>query len=385
MIVRIAGTYVHVLELPLLVFLLLAVTVRLARNGFRLKATDVRLPMLLLLSLVLYTCAIALSAWNAVDLGRVAKSALKWAEVVVLVALVFAWVERKKEFALVYWTLALSGTLAVFHVLVLVAVGRLPLLGYRLFPGIEALLALALLLPFLRKSNLLIVVLAAVCVLSTVLSMSRTAWIALPLLLFFDYKRSLLSGALVRSALGGIAVVLIAVYLLDPNLLLYRWTELFSVTHVSNLERWTLLKTALTLFLRHPLTGVGSLNFPRVLQQQGPILAIVAPDPDLLEPHNAFLQVLAEEGFIGFSFFLLSLGACWLLLRAASRGSGLSAPYRVGLEGFFLVMAIYLMFGFISAQFRFFLALGFGLAAATTKVLPGDSSTLSPTKRHEGE
>ncbi len=375
MIVRVGGTFVHLLEIPLLLFLLLAGTVHLARTGFRLRATNPVLPALLLSSLVLYTCAIALSTWNAVDLGRVAKSGFKWVEVVVLATLVFLWVEKERDFAFIYWTLAISAALVVVRVLALILWGRLPLLGYRLFPGIEALFALALVLPFLRTRNPWAMALAAVCLVSAVLSMSRTAWLALPFLLVLAHLRGILSAAQLRTAAGVICLVLAVVYLVNRELILYRWSELFAPTHVSNLERWTLLKSAFSFFLRHPLVGVGSLNFPRVLQREGPLSAIVAPDPDLLEPHNAFLQVLAEEGLIGFSFFVLSLLACVLTLRAASRTSGLSAPYRAGLEGFLLVMGIYLLFGFVSAQFRFFLALGYGLSAATTKVLPSPAGT----------
>jgi O-antigen ligase len=370
MILRIAGTYVHLLELPLLFFLLCAVTVRSARRGFHLRVTNVALPFALFVSLALYLCAIALSAWNALEVGLVVKSGLKWAEVFLLVFLVFLYVETQKDFALIYWALALSCALPVGRTLVLVIAGKIPLLGYRVFPGPEALFALSLALPFLSEGRRWSTVFAGLCLLSAVLSMSRLVWVGLPLLFLFAHRHRLLPPRTLRLLLFSIAGMLVVVFLVDRSLLLYRWSELFAPRHVSNVERWTLLKTAFAFFLHHPLLGVGSLNFPRALRQQGLLPAIVAPDPDVLEPHNGFLQVLAEEGMLGFCFFSLALLVQFLLVRVSLRSSGVSLPYKLGLAGFMVAMVTYLLFGFISAQFRFFLALGYGLAAATARVMP---------------
>ncbi|MCR4438664.1 MAG: O-antigen ligase family protein [bacterium] len=375
MILRLAGTYVHLLELPLLLFLAGAATFRLARTGLRLQVTDLGAPLLLFSSLVLYLCAIALSAWNALDVSLVLKSGLKWTEVVVLVALVFLYVQSQKDFALIYWVLALSGILAIIRVAALVIAGRIPLFGYRVFPGPEALFSLALVLPFVRREKAWSVAIGGVCLLSAVLSMSRIVWVALPLLLFLAHRYRLVAPRHFAYLLAGTMAILLFMVVAEKNVLLYRWSELFAPRHVSNVERMLLLKTALAFFVRHPLLGIGSLNFPRALLEQGHLLALSAPDPNVLEPHNAFLQVLAEEGALGFAFFTLSLVAVIVLLRSSSRASGVSRPYRVGLAVFWLTMAVYLLFGFISAQFRFFLGLGYGLAVASAKVLPEGPGT----------
>ncbi|MBC7185402.1 MAG: O-antigen ligase family protein [Calditrichaeota bacterium] len=370
MILRLAGTYVHLLEIPLLLFLAGAATLRLVRNGLRLQVTNLAAPLLLFSALVLYLCAIALSSWNALDVRLVLKSGLKWTEVVVLISLVFLYVQSQEDFALIYWALAVSGILAIVRVAASVIAGQIPLFGYRVFPGPEALFALALVLPFVRRDRGWSMVATGLCLLSAVLSMSRIVWVALPLLLFLAHRYRLVAPRHFSYLIAGTIGILLFLLVAERNILLYRWSELFAPRHVSNVERMLLLKTAVALFVRHPLVGIGSLNFPRALVQQGHLLALAAPDPDVLEPHNAFLQVLAEEGVLGFAFFSFSLVAVIVLLRFCSRASGVSRPYRVGLGVFWLTMGVYLLFGFISAQFRFFLGLGYGLAAATVKVLP---------------
>ncbi len=287
-----------------------------------------------------------------------------------LVVLIFLYVETSGHFAFIYWTLALSAALAVVHTIVLVVAGRVPLLGYRVFPGPEALFGLVLAFPFAVTGSRWGKVLTGLCLLSAVLSMSRLVWLAL--LLFFLFARAyrVLSPRSFRVLLFTIGGILLILYVADRALLLYRWSELFAPGHISNVVRWMLLRSALDMFLRHPLLGVGSANFLPTVRQQGPSLAVFLPDESLLEPHNAFLRVLAEEGALGFCFFALSLLATILLVRSSFRCSGVGLPYKRGLSAFLMVMGIYLLFGFIAAQFRFFLALGFGLAAATVRVLP---------------
>ncbi|MGQ9558980.1 MAG: O-antigen ligase family protein [Candidatus Oleimicrobiaceae bacterium] len=373
MILKIGDTYVHLLELPLLFFLLGAAMVHLARNGFRLRVTNVALPLVLFISLALYVCAIALSAWNALDASLVAKSALKWLEVLLLVGLVFLYVETGAHFAFIYWTLALSAALAVIHTVALVIAGRIPLLGYRVFPGPEALFALVLAFPFVGAGSRWTKVLTGLCLLSAILSMSRVVWLALLLFLLLARAYHFLPSKNLRLLLCTAGGILLVLYVANRTLLLYRWSELFAPGHVSNVVRWMLLRSALDMFLRHPLVGVGSANFLLNVRQQGPSLAVFLPDKNLLEPHNAFLRVLAEEGAIGFCFFSLSLVATILLVRSSFHSSGVSLLYKRGLSAFLLVMGIYLLFGFIAAQFRFFLALGYGLAAATVRVLPASA------------
>lgn len=95
---------------------------------------------------------------------------------------------------------------------------------------------------------------------------------------------------------------------------------------------------------------------------------------DVISIHNTFLQVAAEEGLFGLSAFLIMIYSIWAILKNAKNASKNHSPYIMGLVNFFIVMSVNLFFGYIASQFRFFIALLFGLVLALLRNLPADEN-----------
>lgn len=81
-------------------------------------------------------------------------------------------------------------------------------------------------------------------------------------------------------------------------------------------QRAALMLAGVSMFLAHPVVGVGLGGFAPNLDRFG------AQIPQLFDikptPHNAFVQMAAEAGLIGLTIFVLFLGtALWRAIRAA--------------------------------------------------------------------
>ncbi len=61
--------------------------------------------------------------------------------------------------------------------------------------------------------------------------------------------------------------------------------------------------TALVMFIKHPLLGVGLSNFPILYQEYTKSLGL-APSSDQRSPHDLYLEVAAETGIIGLIAFM---------------------------------------------------------------------------------
>lgn len=95
-------------------------------------------------------------------------------------------------------------------------------------------------------------------------------------------------------------------------------------------ERITYYQSAISVFLNHPLIGVGFGGWP-ISSGLGDIS---------LHPHNVFLEILSETGFIGFVLFVTFL---YFVFRRFSLTSFLSSPERTSL-------ALLTIFSFMNAQ-----------------------------------
>jgi O-antigen ligase len=367
MLINLFGIYFHPLEIPLLVFLIGAVALEFIYNGAMIEVNKASRAFWLFVFLTFYICAIVLSALNAIEVSLVFKSAVKWAEVALISILIFLYISNEKRFQLIYWILFVSTFVLVLWVFMNVLRGRVSFFTYRLFPGTESAFSIALLLPFVKQKQKWFYLLFFISLVSCLLSLSRMAWLALVVMLFF-YCYSQKSLRSIFKFMFIAFIILAVIYYLKPGLLLYRSLELFSAKSASNVERTALINVAFTAMSNHPFIGIGSLNFSRFMLKENLTEGIIAPNLDTLGPHNAFLQVAAEEGLIGLSFFCLTLFLTWRLFRKAFKQGSAEKPYLLGLCGFFIVMFFNLAFGFISAQFRFFLAIMIGLASATERL-----------------
>jgi O-antigen ligase len=133
--------------------------------------------------------------------------------------------------------------------------------------------------------------------------------------------------------------------------------------------RLTLYEAAFLLFLQHPVIGVGTTNFGQLLP------SVTVWNLDLVAAHNTYLQVLAENGVIGFFLFFIPL--YYLLYRnsQAARNSTVALASALGLS-VILVHGLtdYLLGG---PQYTSMFAVVLGLASKcvlTPAATPGDQS-----------
>ncbi|MGW4275936.1 O-antigen ligase family protein [Streptomyces seoulensis] len=195
---------------------------------------------------------------------------------------------------------------------------------------------------------------AAGCVLALLaplaFSFSRGAWIATALacsaqLVLAGPRRALLTAAAVAAA----GVVLVGGFGLGDTQLRQRLGSIAQVTDApdqSVIDRYTLWGSAVGMWRRHPVTGVGLKGFPEyrdgnagVALSSGAEVAGAGASyrrQPLLSPHNMYLLVLSEQGLVG----LAGLAGGWLALLVCAvrrlprvRDGGGGAGVGVGGDG----------------------------------------------------
>ena len=194
-------------------------------------------------------------------------------------------------------------------------------------------------------------------VVASILSGARGGWLAL--LLSFVPMWSYGRHTLGRRAIATVAVILLAlaaVAALPQTGVRQRITdvgrELTQYNHGNpdssvgaRLEMW---KGAWTMFVEHPLTGVGRANFNIGLKQ---LVARGSVDPAMSEyrhAHNEMLNALATQGLIGALALLAVYAAPLLFFTRALRHPGRHRPYA--LAGILLVIS-YIDFGLTQVMF----------------------------------
>ena len=332
--------------------------------------TDKKNIHLLFVGLILYISAIALSFISAMDKLLVVKSIIKWIEVFIIVSLIFIYVSKVKLFKNIYWILFISNFIAICYVLFKILLSDKSYLYFSIFPGYVYAFSFSLLLPFLNiRKNRIIWLLLIICLISTILSRARGAYIALIICVFYSLyinKKNLRKILLSTACL--IFIVLIIPYFRETvfrNLNLF----LFSIKVGSNTERITLISLAMDAIVYNPIIGVGSLNFPMFTFSKGIPKGIISTNFDTLGPHNTFLQIAAEEGLLGLAFFCLILFALFQLIKNKNILSGLEDRYIYGFHYFSIVLFFSLLFGYIVSPLRFYFAILLGLSAASCRVL----------------
>ena len=134
---------------------------------------------------------------------------------------------------------------------------------------------------------------------------TRGAWLGVLLLLL------VLGVALLRKqkkvlVLGGVVLLLLLGIAGQNQGLQERVATLGDASFQSNSERLLMWQSAWNMFLDQPLTGVGAQNYARQYQNQ--YISPLAKERDQMHAHNNFLQILAEQGLIGFTAFVLLFG-----------------------------------------------------------------------------
>jgi O-antigen ligase len=155
-------------------------------------------------------------------------------------------------------------------------------------------------------------------------SFSRGAWIATALacslqLVLAGPRRALVTAAGVAAA----GVVLVGGFGLGTAQLQERIDSIAQVTDApdqSVLDRYTLWGSAVGMWRRHPVTGVGLKGFPRYRDGNATLALSSGAEvagagasyrrQPLLSPHNMYLLLLSEQGLLG----LVGLAGSWLAL-----------------------------------------------------------------------
>lgn len=130
---------------------------------------------------------------------------------------------------------------------------------------------------------------------------TRGAWIAVAitsgiLLLYYMFrsKRNLIVGIVLIAVSGGLLV--------NDAAFMHRMSTITNNKYQSNSERLLMWESAWNMFKDHPVFGVGLGQYKDNYQQK--YISPKAKEPNLAHAHNNFMQMLAENGIVGFIGFI---------------------------------------------------------------------------------
>ena len=163
-----------------------------------------------------------------------------------------------------------------------------------------------------------------------VMSLTRSAWVALLLALLVLLAMRAPRYLAVVPAAGLLLVLLAPVRVVD------RMTSVFDLRGVSNYDRLCMAEAGLLMISEKPLFGIG----PEMVRQRYPIYHHPsAPRRSTPHLHNAYLQMGAENGLLALAAYLWLMGGTAILAFRRFRAEGGWAGGRADLYvGAFLVL-----------------------------------------------
>ena len=366
MLISVFGIYFNIFEILLLVLLTFYLPLALMNLKGKIKISNPTLFNVFLFAFGLYLCFLLLSIVGAQNESRVLKSFLKWCEILILSMLIFFYVHNLKNFKKIYWIFWLSSFGFIAVIFLSIFLNKNSLFADRIFPGYPSAFALALILPFAKRKNKLCIIITVICFLSALVSLSRGVWL---ILLIFSIL--ILKNMSFKKKALALSFTIVFIGLLIWHTPLLDTIEARIHSKASNIERLGMVNIALKAFVENPVTGIGSLNFPDYFMSNASRFMIRSEQPELLEPHNVFLQIAAEEGV----FALLAFGALiftiYYIVFNVSKSPTISSellPYLTGLKYLTIAITVNLLFGFISDQFRLVYASYFGLSLSILRL-----------------
>jgi O-antigen ligase len=218
--------------------------------------------------------------------------------------------------------------------------------AYLCFP---AAFVLAVLTQPVSSRTTLTVFLVAVS-LAILLSFVRGAWMGMlalvPYLVVRQGSRYGLRLILILLLLGMLCVFGVAALNLQ-DLLEERWRTLFDIGYVANESRIDRWMAALSMWMTHPILGVGLGCFPDLYFQH--VYDLASFEVKLhMGAHNLYLEILAELGAIGLLAYVLVIGAFFIEVQRFTRLAGENPRLRalgLGLES---MMVVYLVHAFVN-------------------------------------
>lgn len=145
-----------------------------------------------------------------------------------------------------------------------------------------------------------------ICSAGIVFNATRGAWLAVSivcavLLIYYMFKSKR------NLAVSIIFIALISVVLFNNTKFMHRLDTIDDFDkYQSNTERILMWQSAWNMFKDHPILGVGLGQYKENYQQK--YISPEAKEPQLSHAHNNFLQMLAENGIVGFAGFVIMFG-----------------------------------------------------------------------------
>ncbi|MEV5501285.1 O-antigen ligase family protein [Nonomuraea fuscirosea] len=174
---------------------------------------------------------------------------------------------------------------------------------------------------------------AALLCVPLALSLSRGTWLALAaagLVVLFLHSRVLAARVVLAGTAAAIVLALGVGTGADPlGRRLDSVASSVSQPDQSLRDRYSLWRTALDIWLEHPVTGAGPRGFARLRDTYAPIELSTGSDTEdpvhgferrpLLSPHNMYLLTLSEQGLLGLAALAGCLGSlAWWAVRERS-------------------------------------------------------------------
>jgi len=202
------------------------------------------------------------------------------------------------------------------------------------------------------------------CIIALVCSQARGAWISLalsfPVVVYLSrrqFTRDTRDRKWVWIYLGALTVLVLG---LSPLYFGHLMT-LFNPKWQANWERILIWGSTLRMIHDHPWTGVGAGQFAAIYNSH--YISPVSVERYHPHAHNSFLQILSEDGIIGFAASIYLLYGIVLFLRNALRETP-SSPYVIGSVAMFCALFVaslvdYLLFsGYVRPEWVLWLMLG---------------------------
>lgn len=164
---------------------------------------------------------------------------------------------------------------------------------------------------------------------------TRGAWIAIApvillVLIYYVSKKSL--AALICLLLIGCA----GIGLSYNKTFMWRINSITSTKYQSNTERVLIWKSAYKMFQDHPVLGVGLGQYKDNYQKK--YISPKAKEPKLAHAHSNFMQMLAENGLVGFIGFVSMVG--YFIIASFRRFWKTGNPYALMLSSSTLALVL---------------------------------------------
>ena len=214
-----------------------------------------------------------------------------------------------------------------------------------------------------KMKNLLVISLGAM-ILTTVLTYSRSGWLALLaefMIILAVYYRKKWGKEL--TAFVVLALVII------PVLFYLSLFQGLNLIQLSNVNRMMSSEIALANFLQHPIIGNGLSSFQTLL---GSTFVYFIEFGDPLDSHGFAQKLLVESGILGLIGYLLILFFCFRCYIAGYRAADNDRDKKIMLA-FLMMFGALVVFELFSTSYfiaRMWLPIGVGLAAAKVLAKP---------------